>query len=134
GPAVNGGLSMLWQLFSLFPERLTPIERALLRVALIITIAIAAFSFWDMRTRPGDDLRNRVVGARVMLTGADPYAFHWQSGMPEELLDPVYDPKAHRLTISPPTLLLYAPIAPLPFRTERFISFATEWLAMMVSL
>jgi hypothetical protein len=125
---------MLWQLFALAPERLTPLERTLLRVAFVITLVVLAWTFWDNRTRPGDDLRNRVVGARVMLTGEDPYTFAWQPGMSEELLDPVYDPHAHRLTISPPTLLLYAPLAPLPWRTARLVSFLAEWLAMIGSL
>jgi hypothetical protein len=68
------------------------------------------------------------------LTGEDPYTFVWQPGMPEELLDPVYDKDAHRLTVSPPTLLLYAPLAPLAWRTIRFVSFIAEWLAMLGSL
>jgi hypothetical protein len=69
-----------------------------------------------------------------MLLGRDPYTFFWQPGMPEELLDPVHDPKAHRLTVSPPTLLIFAVVAPIPFPTQRFVSFVFEWLAMIASL
>jgi hypothetical protein len=125
---------MLWQLFALEPDKLTALERTLLRVALSVGLVVAVWTWGDAVHRPGDDLRNRVVGARVMLLGKDPYAFFWQPDMPEELLDPVHDPDAHRLTISPPTLLLYAPLAPLPFRAGRLISFLCEWLAMLASL
>jgi hypothetical protein len=125
---------MLRQLFALDSDRLTPLELTLLRAVFVVTLFVAGWTFWDICTHPGDDLRNRVVGARVMLIGEDPYTFAWQSGMPEELLDPVHDPHAHRLTASPPTLLLYAPIAPLPWRAARFISFMVEWLAMIGSL
>jgi Glycosyltransferase family 87 len=125
---------MLRQLFALDTDRLTPLEFTFLRAACLVTVFVAGWTFWDICAHPGDDLRNRVVGARVMLIGADPYTFAWQSGMPEELLDPVHYPHAHRLTVSPPTLLLYAPIAPLPWRTQRFISFLIEWLAMIGSL
>ena len=39
------------------------------RVGCVIALVVAAWTCWDMSTRPGDDLRNRVVGARVMLRG-----------------------------------------------------------------
>ena len=123
----------LWRLFALEPGQLTPVERTLLRVALFIGLAVIVCTYWDIRTYSGDDLRNRVVGARVMLAGFDPYTFVWQPGMPEEWLDPVYD-NVHRLTVSPPTLLLYVPMAALPFQAQRFISFVAEWLALLASL
>jgi hypothetical protein len=99
----------------------------------MVLFAVAS-TYRDTRTYSADDLRNRVVGARVMLASHDPYTFFWQPGMPEELLDPVHEPKAHRLTVSPPTLLIYAVVAPVPFPTQRFVSFMFEWLAMIASL
>lgn len=99
-----------------------------------VMVFVVASTYRDACTYSPDDLRNRVVGARVMLVGRDPYTFFWQPGMPEELLDPVHDPKAHRLTVAPPTLLLYSVLAPAPFLTQRFVWFAFEWLAMIASL
>lgn len=125
---------MLWGLFAIDPQRLATWERALLRVALAVGAFMFAWTFLEIQLYAGVDLRNRVVGARVMLAGYDPYTFAWESGMPEEWLDPVHDPKAHRLTISPPTLLPYATIADLPYRTQRFVHFAAEWLALIASL
>src|ERR1043165_5392411 len=125
----------MWHLFALDPDRLSPLERTILRVALGVGVFVFAWSFWvDFRTSGGNDLRNRVVGARVMLLGGDPYTFAWHTGMPEELLDPIHEPKAHRLTVSPPTLLLYAVAAPLPYRIQRLLWFAFQWLAMIASL
>src|SRR5207249_2402179 len=100
---MNSPAFFLWRLFGLEPAQLTPIERTLLRVALFVGLCALIWTYRDMRTYSGDDLRNRVVGARVMLAGYDPYTFVWQPGMPEEWLDPVYD-NVHRLTVSPPTL------------------------------
>src|SRR5437899_1372777 len=97
--------SLFARLLTIDVEQLTPSERSLLRLATIaccciipvVTLLVGASTYRDVCTYPGDDLRNRVVGARVMLAGYDPYTFAWQSGMPEELLDPVHEPKAHRL-------------------------------------
>lgn len=124
----------LWRLFGLEPTHLSATERTLLRAALAIGAFVALWSYRDINTYAGVDLRNRVVGARVMLAGYDPYTFVWESGMPEEWLDPVYDPKAHRLTITPPMLLVYAPLAPLPYSTIRFLSLLAEWTALIASL
>jgi hypothetical protein len=134
--------SLFVRLFTMELDRLTPSERMVLRVfsyfcllfVPLVMLVVVASTYRDTCTYSPDDLRNRVVGARVILVGHDPYTFFWQPGMPEELLDPVHDPKAHRLTVSPPTLLIYVLVAPLPFSTQRFVSFVFEWLAMIASL
>ena len=113
--------SLFVRLFTMELERLTPSERMVIRVfsyfcllfVPLVVLFVVARTYRDTCTYSPDDLRNRVVGARVMLVGHDPYTFFWQPGMPEELLDPVHEPKAHRLTVSPPTLLIYAVVAPL---------------------
>src|SRR5438046_2318783 len=101
------------RLFGLDRAQLSPLEVTLLRVAVLLTALVACLTLIDVRVRCGADLRNRVVGARVMLAGYDPYTFLWQPGMPEEWLDPVREAKVHRLTVPPPTLWLYTVIAPL---------------------
>src|SRR5207253_10639814 len=89
------------RLFALDPDQLSPWETLLLQFGAAVTLAVLALTFLDVFHYAGVDLRNRVVGARVLLAGEDPYAFRWQPGLPLELLDPVYDPKAHRLTVPP---------------------------------
>jgi hypothetical protein len=126
--------SLLWRLFALDPETLSTLEKTLFRAAFVVAIVVIGWTILDIRTYAGVDLRNRVVGARVLLAGYDPYTFAWQAGQPEELLDPVHDAKAHRLTISPPTLLLYATLAPAPYAFQRLFHFLAEWLALIASL
>jgi hypothetical protein len=122
------------RLFGLDRAPLSPIEIVLLRVAALVALAVAFLTLRDVRTNCGADLRNRVVGARVMLAGHDPYSFVWQPGMSEQWLDPVDDPKVHRLTVPPPTLWLYAPIAPLPYPAQRLVSYVCEWTALLASV
>ena len=116
------------------PRLLSPLEKISLGVGLLLTFIVLLVSLVDVNRYAGIDFRNRIVGARVMLTGQDPYTFAWQPGMPLELLDPCHDPQVHRLTAPPPTLLLYALIAPLPYQTERLVSWLCEWLALIASV
>lgn len=123
-----------WQVFRLDPKRLTRLEKVALGVAALLTFLVLLLSLLDLGRYAGIDLRNRIVGARVLLTGQDPYTFVWQPGMPLELLDPCHDFLVHRLTAPPPTLFLYAPIAPLPYKAERLVSFVLEWLSFALSV
>jgi hypothetical protein len=78
------------------------------------------------------DLRNRVVGARAMLGGLDPYLYRWQPGAPTTLLDP-YDfearPTMSAVTVTPTVLALHALAANLHYRYHKFI-----WLAVQLLL
>jgi hypothetical protein len=120
--------------FGVDPRLLTPLEKIALSVGLLLSFVVFLVSLMDVGQYAGIDFRNRIVGARVMLTGQDPYTFAWQPGMPLELLDPSHDDKVHRLTAPPPTLFLYALIAPLPYKVERLLSCFFEWLALIASV
>ncbi len=120
--------------FGIDPRLLNPLEKIALSVGLLLSFIVFLVSLMDVRHYAGIDFRNRIVGARVMLTGQDPYTFAWQPGMPLELLDPCHDDRVHRLTAPPPTLFLYAVIAPLPYKTERLLSCLLEWLALILSV
>lgn len=133
-PAEAGRTSPLLRAFGLDAERLSATQKLIVLACLMLSLTSVIRSLGDVRDYAGIDLRNRVVGARVMLAGHDPYTFHWQRGMPEEWLDPAHDWKVHRLTVPPTTLWLYAPLTPLPYRAIRLISCLLEWLALAVSL
>src|SRR4051812_29145166 len=96
--ALPGG--SLLRAFGIDPEVLSPLERVLFAVALLLTLLAAGQTLLDVTCYSGVDFRNRVVGARVLLRGENPYTFRWQPGMPEELFDPVFDQRIplHRLT------------------------------------
>lgn len=122
------------RLFALGAERLGALDRGSLGTALALGVVALFVSLQDVQRYAGIDLRNRVVGARVMLAGHNPYAFHWQPGMPLEWLDPVHDPRVHRLTAPPTTLWLYATLAPLPYRAQRILHCLLEWAALIASI
>src|ERR1700733_6960386 len=102
----------IFKLFGVEPAALSWIENALLLASFLATIVAVVVSCVDLRTYRGIDLRDRLVGSRVMLAGFDPYMFDWRPGMPEQWLDPIRgDFQLHRLTKTPMTLWLYAPLA-----------------------
>lgn len=59
--------------------------------AVISAVGLAA-DLHSTLTYPGSDFRNRVVGARLMLGGIDPYLFKWQPGLSERFFDPLDNP------------------------------------------
>jgi hypothetical protein len=78
------------------------------------------------------DLRNRVVGARVMMLGENPYTFLWQPGDSDTLLDPypVLQRRARSATtVSPTVLSVHALFAGLPYRYQKSI-----WLIVQLAL
>ena len=127
--------SLVLRICGIEPEELTILERLLFVVVVLLVMFNALKTFMDVMVYSGVDIRNRVVGARVLLRGIDPYTFHWRPGMPTELLDPVYDPRTplHRLTAPPTTLCIYATVASLPYRAIRVISWVAEWSAVVMS-
>src|SRR5580704_4496517 len=89
------------KIFGIDPRHLQPLEKIALAVGSALSFVVLMVSLSDVGRYAGIDFRNRIVGARVLLTGQDPYTFCWQPGMPEELLDPCHDFHVHRLTAPP---------------------------------
>jgi hypothetical protein len=120
-------LCLRWSLIS-------PLQRAVL-------LTVGVFVLWFfMATRKdaweynGVDLRPKVLGARAMLAGLNPYDYDWRPGMSERLLDPWRRHPGVTRTTYPPTLLLfYAPLANVDYAKQRIIWFGAEWLAMLAS-
>src|SRR4051812_18046134 len=73
-------------------------------------LAAALVSAGDVRVFPGEDLRPKVLGARALIEGLDPYTYEQGPGTPEALLDYTRQ-AAHltRVTYTPAVLCLYAP-------------------------
>ncbi len=103
--------------------------------ALIVAFAISIWSFviWqsasDLRTYSVGDLETRIVGARCLMDGINPY---------HRLMDGIDDragqalPEYYRVsgptTPSPAHLLLYAPLRNLSIDTQRQIYFGIDWV------
>jgi hypothetical protein len=115
---------------SVLPRAATAWRTALLVFAAGITAHSVWVSWGEVQTYGGYDLRNRVVAARVLAAGIDPYTFVYRDGMPLEWADPVARPGVPRVTVPPTALCMYAPFAKLSFKTQRDLWWMLEWLAL----
>lgn len=111
-----------------------------LSLLLIFTVIISALGFYrDFKNTfkyGGVDLRARVVGARLLLKGIDPYHYKWSENESELLLDPNDKPNrtVSRIT-SPPTILaIHSLMASLPYNIQRIIWFILQWIFFLLSL
>ena len=111
---------------------------AALAAALVLAIAT---SLGDAMAFAGFDLRPKVLGARALLLGLDPYVvatLRWTSATPPELADPqtvFYAGKdLSRVTYPPSLLLLYMPFATLPYKVQRLLWWGMEWAAMLAAI
>ncbi len=108
----------------------------LLFLALIVAVFGFIVDFENTLTYGGVDLRNRVVAARLLIDGIDPYYFKWHQGMSDLLLDPKTHPSwpVSRATIPPTVLMLHATIANLPYIYQKIIWFALQWGLLLLNL
>lgn len=112
----------------------SPLVRGVLLVSVASAIVAVVISFGDQSRGCGTDLRHKVVGARAILAGLDPYRFEWQPGMPETLLDPRRRlPGPSMATYPPTTLAFYVPLAWIPYWTQKRVWFVLEWCAIIGS-
>ncbi|HEV8015395.1 MAG TPA: O-fucosyltransferase family protein [Stellaceae bacterium] len=97
-----------------------------------MAVAIAiGFSFHDLLVYPGIDLRNRIVGAREILEGLDPYTFEWDPSMSTWLADPGRQYGGINILTAPPTVLFaYIPFAGFSGYTQHIIWWVLQWLAL----
>lgn len=110
------------------------IRRGVLLAGAVSAAVAVGITFRDQSRGCGTDLRHKVVGARAMLAGLDPYAFEWRPGMPLTLLDPRRrQPGPSMATYTPPTLAFYAPLAWVPYWYQKRIWFVLEWAALAAS-
>jgi hypothetical protein len=102
-------------------------------IILIAAVILSGFGFLiDTKNTldyGGVDLRQRVVGARILIAGKDPYYFKWSPGMSELFLDPAdnEDWVVSRVSVTPTVLVLHSAIANLPYLTQKFIWFILQW-------
>lgn len=103
---------------------------------IIAFIGISCDTFYTMKYG-GIDLRNRVVGTRIMQDGRDPYFTKWDENTPDYYLDgrdyfsslPV-----SRCTVTPALLILHAPFASINYKTQQYIWFALQEIMILVTI
>lgn len=112
----------------------------LVNIVLVFAIIIALLGFvTDVKNTfkyGGMDLRNRVVGARLLTRGLDPYHFKWRPGDDERLLDPVDWPTipVSRVTVNPSVLLFHSIFANLPYFTQRILWFVLQYFFLIATV
>ncbi len=106
-------------------------------IALLLCLATCLnnvrHSWRDNQQFGGTDLRVRVVGARAMLRGINPYSLKNSRELDEELQDPDQT-ILNRCTYPPTLLLFYAPLANLDYRLQRALWMVLEWTALALSV
>jgi hypothetical protein len=107
-------------------------------IAAAAVLAAIAVSAGDMLRYAGFDLRPKVVGARALLLGLDPYlpeTLRWTAETPPALTDPetvfYAGTGLSRVTYPPSLLLIYLPFANLPYPFQRALWWSLEWAAML---
>lgn len=102
-------------------------------VALCILAGVVV-SAGDVWTFGGIDFRARLVGARLLWSGIDPYSYVW---MPDDSLrfgDPIARyPGPSRATYPPPLLAFYGLFDWLPYTVQRGVWAMSEWAAFLMT-
>ena len=112
-------------------------KNQVLNILLVVAGLISVIGFMvDLQntiTYPRTDLRNRIVGARLMLEGIDPYFFKWQPGLSEKFYDPLANPHEllSKLSVPPTVLVLHSAIAGLSYLQQKLIWLIVQWTAML---
>lgn len=84
----------------------------------------------------GVDLRNRVVGARLLKKNLDPFFYKWQKGDSVELLDPrdKAENEVNMVTVPPSVLVLIAPFSGIKYNLQRILWFFIQWILFLLSI
>ena len=112
----------------------------LLNVLLISSIFFAAVGFLqDLENSAnygGIDLRNRVVGARLVKANYDPYFFKWNENYSDFFLDPRDHPNlsVSRVTVPPTILMIHSIFSNLPYKFQRYLWTVIQWLLIIFSI
>ena len=107
----------------------------ILFTCLAVSITIAGFvaDFYSTLTYPGTDLRNRVVGARLIIEGLDPYFFKWNPSFSIRLYDPLdsFSEIVSKVSVPPTVLALHISIAKLDYLTQKIIWLFVQWVTLL---
>ncbi|MBW4670319.1 MAG: DUF2029 domain-containing protein [Cyanomargarita calcarea GSE-NOS-MK-12-04C] len=117
-------------------KNLQKILNLFLIFAIIITLLSATIDLKNTLKGGGVDLRNRVVGARLLNKGLDPYYFKWKPGNDERLLDPLDHTSilVSRVTVNPSILLFHSLFANLHYFPQRIFWFILQWFFLISSI
>jgi hypothetical protein len=118
-------------------DRIWPRLRILFLTLGFLLLFVNFLVSWSDKTQyAGVDLRPKIVGARALIAGRDPYSYTWSPSDGERYLDPTHRiPGPNGNTYAPSMLLfIYAPTCWMDFKTLRTFWFFAEWAAMLLSI
>lgn len=95
-------------------------------LTLVVIGCVLIQSVRDLETYPGIDLRAKVVGARLLIRGMNPYYDFRHTLYPDHLRMLNAD------TYSPALLLFYTPLCELNWGAQRVAYFVADWAAMLL--
>lgn len=107
--------------------------RQLLWMLSLLLVCYQLLVGWrDIQIYGGCDLRNRIVGSRLMMHGKDAYFTLWQPGMPLDLCDPneSYSRPMNGVTCTPAILFTQIPLASVKYPQIRIL----WWFAQQLLL
>ena len=116
-------------------ELLKNYKIGIFNLLLLLAVLVTAFGFLvDLQNTIdyiGTDLRNRVVGARLVVEGIDPYFFKWVPGLSDRLYDPLDDPDFlfSKVSVPPTVLTLHSIMARLPYLQQKILWLIVQWAA-----
>ncbi len=96
-------------------------------LTLVVICHVMVVTIHDLENYPGIDLRDKVVGARLLIRGMDPYYDFRHEVHPEHLRMLATN------TYSPALLLFYAPLCELDWKVQRVAYFIFDWVAILLS-
>jgi len=102
----------------------------------MVAVALLVSFYIDLsNTEQGGavDLRNRITGVRLLTHGIDPYRYIWHEGAPPEYCDLRNNPHlpVSKTTVTPTLLMLYLPVASVPYRTTQFLWLFAQWMMLL---
>ena len=123
-------------MLSIQKKEITLIVNSLIIISIIVVIVGIIIDLLNTFKYGGIDLRNRIVGSRLLIEGLDPYFFQWNSNLSPRLLDPLNDSSftRTRVTVTPAVLFLYCSIAKLSYLKIRIIWLIVQWLFLLTTI
>ena len=107
---------------------------------LFITGCCALFSFVstfkEIEENGNMDLREKIVGARLLSSGQSPYFYKWKNGDDGKLLDPFdnFNFRISRIAVNPAALLCFVPLSKLNYGTIKWLWFAFSYACFFLIL
>jgi hypothetical protein len=103
--------------------------------SLMLVLVALRTGYKDVNHFNGIDLRRKVIGARALLAGFDPYVYRLITNDAGRPLSPPLEMRAwNELPYTPPVLLVYAVFANLDYPVQRVIWWGIEWGALLGSI